>query len=87
MRIMPLPRLVLHMRRRYRDPSLLLLGRIVYRIKRPYLYPGVLLRQYLRDRCRQCRLPVVHMPDRSDVYMRFRPLEFLLRHRFFLPIS
>src|SRR5262249_31555843 len=40
-----------------------------------------LLRQYLGDRGRERRLPVVDVPDRPDVAMRLVPLEFLFAHR------
>src|SRR6266516_2780937 len=79
-RIVPLRRLILHMRRRYRDPPLLLLRRVVYRIKCPYLHLRVLLVQYLRDRCRQSRLAVIHMPDRPHIHVRLASIKFLLRH-------
>ncbi|MPN03881.1 hypothetical protein SDC9_151116 [bioreactor metagenome] len=39
-----------------------------------------LLRQRHRDRRRQRRLAVVYVPDRPDVDVRFRSLEFCLCH-------
>ena len=79
MRIVPIGRRVLHMRDRDRNPSLLLLRSFVDLIVRQILRQ-LLLRQHLRDRGGQRRLPVIHMPDRSDVYVRLRPLKFALRH-------
>ena len=83
MRIMPLRRLILHMRNRDRQPTLLLFRRLVDLIERHILRPS-LVRQNLRDRRRQRRLPVIHVPDRPDVHMRLRPLKFRLRHDFVL---
>jgi hypothetical protein len=40
----------------------------------------VLIRQHLRDRRRQRRLPMVNMTNRSNVQMRLVPLELLLGH-------
>src|SRR5205807_3609803 len=37
-------------------------------------------RQHPRDRRRQRRLPVVHVPDRPHVDVRLRPLKLRLRH-------
>ncbi len=41
------------------------------------------LRQYCCDRCCQCRLAVVYVSYRSDVYVRFRSVVYLLCHLFF----
>src|SRR5213594_500515 len=87
MRIVPLPRLVLHVRRRDRDPSRFLFRRIIDRIKRPVLHLRIVLRQHLRDHRRQRRLPVIDMPDRSHVHVRLRSLVLLFRHGFTSPIS
>ena len=74
MRIVPRRRLVLDMRRRDRDPARLLLRR------RVDLLVGLELPELTRDRCRQRRLPVVHVADRPDVHVRLRPVKLLLRH-------
>src|SRR5581483_5471458 len=83
-RIVPLVRLVLHVRYRYRDPSRSLLRRVVYRVKAPKLR-FTPQRQRLRDRRRQRRLPMVHVPNRPYVDVRLRPLKLLLRHDVRLP--
>jgi len=83
-RIVTVPRLVLHVRRRNRDPALPLFRRIVNRVKRTELVVRVVLRQHLRDRRRQRRLPVIDMPDRPHIHVRLRPVKFLLRHVLFL---
>ena len=79
MRVVAVLRLVLHMRRRDRDPARLLLRRLVDlvigRERRP-----ARLRQHLRDRRRQRRLPMVNVTDRPDVAVRLVPLKFRLRH-------
>ena len=39
-----------------------------------------LIRAHLRQRRRQRRLPVVHVPDRPNIHVRLPPLIFRLRH-------
>src|SRR5206468_11562068 len=79
-RVVALVRLVLHVRRRDRDPTLPLFRRVVDRTVVPHRDLRILLRQHHRDRRRQRRLPVIHVSDRSHVHVRLRPLKFLLRH-------
>ncbi len=83
MRIMPVGGLVFDMRRGDRDPPRPLLRRLVDLVKRHKCRPA-LLRQYLGDRRRQCRLAMVDVTDRPDVAMRLGPLKLRLRHRFLL---
>ncbi len=73
-------RLVLHVRRRDRDPALALFGSLVDLVERHELRPA-LVRQHLGDRRRQRRLAVVDVTDRPDVDVRLGPLKFRLRHR------
>ena len=80
--VVPILRLVLHVSRRDRDPALSLFRCLVDLIKRDRVAP-ILLRLRDRDRCRQRRLPVVDVPDRSHVYVRLRALEFGFSHRSF----
>ncbi len=79
MRVVTRFRLVLHMRRRDRDPARLLFRRLVDlvigRIRRP-----ARLRQDLRDRSRQRRLTVIDVTDRTDVAVRLVPLKLLFGH-------
>src|SRR5256886_904022 len=79
-RVVPLRRLVLHVRHRNRDPPLPLLRRVVDRPKLPHRHPAELRVQHLRDRRRQRRLPVIDVPDRPNVHVRLRPLVLRLRH-------
>ena len=83
MRVVPVLRLVLDMRRRDRDPARLLLRRlvdlVVGRERRP-----ARLRQHLRDRRRQRRLAMIDMTNRPDVAVRLVPLKLRLRHRLVL---
>src|SRR6266702_2784618 len=79
MRVVPLLRLVLDMRRRNRDPARLLLRRLVNLVVRRVRRPAR-LRQYLRDRRRQRRLAMIDMANRPNVAMRLRPLKLRLRH-------
>src|SRR5260370_684534 len=83
-RVVPILRRVLHVRGGDGDSSLPLLRRLVDLVIRHELrHP--LLRQYLGDRRRQRRLSIVHVPDRSHVHVRLRPLELFLAH--FAPLS
>src|SRR5512147_61442 len=79
-RVVPLRRLVLHVRHRDRDPPLPLLRRIVDRPKIPHRYRPYLRVQHLRDRRRQRRLPVIDVPNRPHVHVRLRPIKLLLGH-------
>src|SRR5262245_34701284 len=79
-RVVPRRRLVLHVRRRDRDPALPLFRRVVDRSVVPHLNRRIVLRQHHRDRRRQRRLPVVHVTNRPHVHVRLRPLELLLGH-------
>ena len=78
-RVVPVRRLVLHVRRRDRDAALPLLRRLVDLVER-HERRQALLRLPLRDRRRQRRLAVVHVTDRPHVHVRLRPLELLLGH-------
>jgi hypothetical protein len=80
-RVVPVRRLVLNMRRRYRDPPRLLFRRLVNLIKR-YERRTASLRQHLRNRRRQCRLAMVNMTNRPNIAVRLLPLKFRLRHRY-----
>src|SRR5213594_4391307 len=86
-RVVPLRRLVLHVRHRNRDPPLPLLRRVVDRPKLPHRHPAELRVQHLRDRRRQRRLPVVDVPDRPNVHVRLRPLVLRLRHPSLPPVG
>ena len=79
MRVMPLVRLVFHMRRRNRDPACLLLRRLVDLVIRHKLGLAF-LRQHPRNRRRQRRLPMVHVTNRPNIAMRLRPLKLRLCH-------
>src|SRR4029077_13612882 len=57
------------------------------RVVRPVLPPPPVGRRHLRQRRRQRRLPVVHVPDRPDVHVRLRPLKFGLGHGRVAPVS
>jgi hypothetical protein len=39
-----------------------------------------MLCQYFRDRRRQSRFPVINVPDRPDIHMRFASIKFLFAH-------
>src|SRR5690606_31266929 len=81
MRIVPVRRLVLHMRRRDRDAARLLLR------SRINLVIRLVLAEELRDRRRQTRLAMVNVTNRADVHMRLRALEFTCGHLFFLGVE
>src|SRR5262249_703111 len=84
-RVVTLVRRVLHVRRVDRDPSRLLLRRVVDLVVRLRLRQP-LLRQNQRDRRRQRRLPVIHVPNRPYVHVRLAAIELLFSH-FPSPIS
>ena len=69
-RIVPVRRLVLHVRGRDRDTALALFRCVVDRVERTERVLRVVLRQHLRDRRRQRRLAVIDVPDRPNVYVR-----------------
>ena len=69
-RVVPLGRLVLHVRHRDRDTAGLFFRRVVDRIEAPELVLRIVLRQHLGDRRRQGRLAVIDVPDRADVDVR-----------------
>src|SRR5450631_4331785 len=79
-RVVPLLRLVLHVRDRDRDAALSLFGRLVDLVVRQELREA-LFRQHLGDRRRQRRLAVVDVTDRPDVQVGLVPDEFFFRHR------
>src|ERR1700741_1196755 len=81
-RVVSILRLILHVRRRDRDPACFLFRRLVDLIEGHKLHFRIILRQHLRDRCRQRRLPVIHVPNRSDVHVRLGTVKFFLRHLF-----
>ena len=78
-RIVPVLRLVLHVRRVDRDPARLLLRRRVNLVVVLRL-PAVLLRQHVRHRRRQRRLAVIHVPNRPHVHVRLAAVKLLFRH-------
>ncbi len=79
-RVVPLGRLVLDVRRRDRDASGLLLRRLVDLIvRRVGGAPG--LGQNLRDRRRQARLPMIDVPDRPHVAVRLLAFKLCFGHR------
>ena len=82
-RVVPLRRLVLHVRRRNRDPARLLLRRLVDLVVRHEL-AAMLLRHHLRQRRRQRRLAVIHVPNRPHVHVRLRTLELFFSHDLYL---
>src|SRR3989442_1707567 len=79
-RVVPLRRLVLHVRDANRDPPLPLLLPVVDRPKLPHRHPAELRVQHPRDRRPQRRLTVIDVPDRPNVHVRLRPLVLRLRH-------
>ena len=79
MRVVTLVRRILHVRRVDRDATRLLFRRVVdlvVRLRRRQ----TLLRQNQRDRRRQRRLPVIHVPNRPNVHVRLRPIKLLFGH-------
>ena len=71
--------LVLNVRGVDRDTTLFLLGGVVDRVERTELREAV-LSQNSRDSCGKSGLTVVYVTDGTDVYVRFRPVEFFFCH-------
>src|SRR5262249_10098879 len=89
MGVVPVLRRVLHMARGNRQDlgriaPALALGRLRNLVIRDRRRRPATVRRNLRQRRRQRRLAVVHMPDRAYVAVRLRPLEFCLGHRSYL---
>src|SRR6266404_5597140 len=82
-RIMPVRRLILHVRRGDRDPAGFLFRRLIYLIESHKMHFRIPLRQHLRDRRRQRRLAVIHVPDCPNVHVRLTSIKFLFAHLFF----
>ena len=81
--VVALLRLILDVRNRNRNAALTLFRRLVDLVVRRKRRE-VLLRQRLRDRCRQRRLAMVHVPDRAYVQVRLVADEFFFGHGFLL---
>ena len=79
MRVVALLRLILDVRDRDRDSALPLLRRLVNLVVRRER-GEIFLRQRLGNRCRQCCLAMVHVPDRSYVQVRLVSDEFFFGH-------
>ena len=79
-------RLILNVRRRNRDTALTFLRRLVNLVKRCELC-ATSFRQNLRNRCRQRRLSMVNVTNRSDVAMRLRAFKLFFRHGFLSPLE
>ena len=79
-RVVPIGRLVLDVCGRDRDTALALFRSVINRIERPELDLRVVLRQYLRDRRRQRRLPVINVSYRPHIHVRLTTIKFLFRH-------
>ena len=80
MRIVPLGRLILHVRHRDRDAAGFFFRRVIDRIEAPELILRIMLGQHFRDRRRQGGLAVIDVPDRPDIHVRLAAIEFFLCH-------
>src|SRR3989454_356552 len=83
-RVVPVRRGVLHVRRRNRQdlrriPPPLRFRRLRHLVVR-HVGREPFVRRHLRQRRRQRRLPVVHVPNGPDVHVRLRPLKLCLGH-------
>src|ERR1035437_852186 len=79
-RVMPVRRLVLDVRRGNGDAARLLFRSVVDRIERPENDLRVVLLQDLSDGRRQRRLAMVDVTNRPYVAVRLCPLKFFFRH-------
>src|SRR3989449_7514950 len=83
-RVVPVRRGVLHVRRRNRQdlrriPPSLRFRRLRHLVVR-HVGREPFVRRHLRQRRRQRRLPVVHVPNRAHVHMRLRAFKFRFCH-------
>src|SRR5579862_3810743 len=85
-RVVAVLALVLHVRRRNRNPARLLLRRLVNLVVRYKLTP-IRLRHHLRQRRRQSRLPMIHMTNRPHVHVWLVTLKSLFGHGSFLEMA
>jgi hypothetical protein len=81
-RVVPIRRLVLDVRRVDRDSALALLRSLVDLVERRDGRIGAGVGEHLRDRGSEGRLAVVDVTDRADVDVRLGALELLLGHSF-----
>src|SRR5207302_4228248 len=72
--------LILHVRRRDRNPPRLLFRRVIDRIKRAELNLGVVLLQDLGDGRRQRSLAMINVPNRPHIHVRLGAFKFRFRH-------
>ena len=81
-RVVPVRRLILDVRRRNGYAARLFFRSVIDRIKRPELDLRVVLRQYFRDRRRQRGLAMINVTNGPYVAVRLIALKFLFCHCF-----
>jgi len=79
-RVVPVRRFILDVRRRDGDSASLFFGRVVDRIKRPERVLRIVLRQNFRDSRRQRGLAMIDVTNRPNVAVRLVAIKFLFRH-------
>src|SRR6266516_4264557 len=83
-RVVPVLRRIFHVRRRDRQDLRRVAPPLRLRRLRHLIVGHVgrqpLVRRHLRQRRRQRRLPVIHVPNRPHVHVRLRPLKLCLSH-------
>jgi len=80
-RVVPVLRLVLHVRRRNRNSARLLFRSVVDRIKRPERILRIVLRQNLGDSRRQRGLAMVNVANGPTLQCGLLRSQFLFRHK------
>ena len=86
-RVVPVRRLVLDVRRRDRDAARLLFRRVINRVERPEHNLRIVLLQHLGDRRRQRRLAVIDVTNRPYVAVRLIAIKFFFRHNSALALA
>src|SRR6186713_3247613 len=83
-RVVAIRRLVFHVRRGDGNPTRTLFRCLVDLIV-GHVLRSARAREHLRDRCRQRRLAVIHVTDRTHVHVRLIAIEFLPGHSIYPP--
>src|SRR5258708_6959155 len=79
-RVVPVGRLIFHVRHCDGDSARLFFRRVVDGVERAELVFGIVFRQHLGDGGRQRGLAVIDVTDGPDVYVRLAAIEFFLGH-------
>ena len=80
MRVVPVRRLILHVRRRDGDAARFFFRSVINAVERPEDNLRIMLLQHLGNRRRQRGLAMVDVTNRPHIAVRLVPIKFLFRH-------